>query len=145
MAFIHRHLIAHGYEFLIRSTFISAYHSRRDLTTENIMMDARPILPKGWHFVEDQCEPDGLSQIAPLSRIDHPVRYIIIDYDCALHFQAGHPHLVTDFSGRDTSPPELMTNSGYDAFKVDVFTVGNVLDKDFHRVRRIRVAAITNK
>jgi hypothetical protein len=97
------------------------------------MVDARPILPTGWHFVEDQSEPNGVDPIVPLARIDHPVRYLIVDYGCAVQFRPGQSHLVKDFSGRDTDPPELMMHPTYDAFKVDVFTLGNVFDRDFYQ------------
>lgn len=88
-------------------------------------MDGRPILPHGWHFVRRHHAPNGVDTIAPRARIDHPVRYFIIDYDCSMQFRPGEPHLVEDFGGRDNGPPEFEL-SQYDAFKVDVFTLGNV-------------------
>ena len=94
-------------------------------------MDARPILPHGWHFVEHQCAPNGVDPIVPLTRIDHPVRYIIIDYDYSVHFHPGQSPLVRA-PGPDGDPSEL--HMYYDAFKEDVFTLGNVFDKDFHEV-----------
>ena len=45
-----------------------------DLTGVNIMMGASPILPHGWHFSAPSVIADGTEIIAPLSRIDHPVR-----------------------------------------------------------------------
>ncbi|GLB34249.1 putative protein kinase [Lyophyllum shimeji] len=90
MVFMHRHLVAHG-----------------DLTTPNIMMDARPILPTGWHFVAQHRTPDGVTPISPLARIDHPVRYIIIDFDCAVRLSEDQPHLITDFGGRDGDPRNI--------------------------------------
>ncbi|GLB34243.1 putative protein kinase [Lyophyllum shimeji] len=116
MMFMHKHLVAHG-----------------DLTTQNIMMDARPILPTGWHFVAKHCTPDGVTPIAPLARIDNPVRYIIIDFDCAVRLLEGQPRLITDFGGRDGDPPEYKSLDPYDPFKIDVFTLGNVFYKDFYQ------------
>ncbi|KAG5644788.1 hypothetical protein DXG03_007609 [Asterophora parasitica] len=116
MEFMHRHLVAHG-----------------DLTTQNIMMDARPILPSGWHFVAYQCKPDGVTPISPLARIDYPVRYIIIDFDCSVRLSPGQPHLIRNFGGRDGDPPEYRSPEPYDPFKIDVFTLGNVFFKDFYQ------------
>ncbi|KAF5388421.1 hypothetical protein D9615_000849 [Tricholomella constricta] len=116
MEFMHQQLVAHG-----------------DLTTQNIMMDARPILPSGWHFVAQHRDLDG-ELISPLARIDFPVRYIIIDFDCSVRLSPGQPHLVRDFGGRDGDPPEYKSRESYDPFKIDVFTLGNVFYKDFYKV-----------
>ncbi|KAG5641368.1 hypothetical protein DXG03_005384 [Asterophora parasitica] len=117
MEFMHKHLVAHG-----------------DLTTQNIMMDARPILPGGWHFVAQHCTQDGVTPISPLARIDYPVRYIIIDFDCSVWLAPGQPRLVRNFGGRDGDPPEYKNREPYDPFKIDVFTLGNMLYKDFFQV-----------
>jgi len=104
------------------------------LTTQNILMDARPILPAGWHFVAKHRTPDGVTPISPLARIDYPVRYIIIDFDCSVQLSDGQPHLITDFGGRDGDPPEYKSRDPYDPFKIDVFTLGNVFYKDFYLI-----------
>ncbi|KAG5640396.1 hypothetical protein DXG03_008805, partial [Asterophora parasitica] len=117
MQFMHDQLVAHG-----------------DLTTQNIMMDARPILPSGWHFVAHHCKPDGVTPISPLARIDYPVRYFIIDFDCSVRLSPGQPRLIRNFGGRDGDPPEYKSREPYDPFKIDVFTLGNVFYKDFHQV-----------
>jgi hypothetical protein len=96
------------------------------------MMDGRPILPHGWHLVKHRRAPNGVDAITPGTRIDHPVRYFVIDYNCSMRFSPGQSHLVNDFGGRDGDPPELMRLHLYDAFKEDVFTLGNVFDKDFY-------------
>ncbi|KAG5642678.1 hypothetical protein DXG03_002336 [Asterophora parasitica] len=117
MEFMHKHLVAHG-----------------DLTTQNIMMDARPILPSGWHFVAHHCRPDGVTPISPLARIDYPVRYHIIDFDCSVRLSSDQLHLMRNFGGRDGDPPEYKNREPYDPFKIDVFTLGNVFYKDFFQV-----------
>lgn len=104
-------------------------------------MDARPILPKGWHFVADGFAPNGVDLLSPLARIDHPVRYYIIDYDCSLRLLPDQPRsLVEKFGGRDGDVPEIATYKPCDPFKVDVFTVGNVFLKDFYQVRLVCAA-----
>ncbi|KAF5387969.1 hypothetical protein D9615_000850 [Tricholomella constricta] len=102
MEFIHKQLVAHG-----------------DLTTQNIMMDARPILPSGWHLVAHHY---------------NPVRYVIIDFDCSVRLSPGQPRLIRKFGGRDGDPPEYKSRDPYDPFKIDVFTLGNVFYKDFYQV-----------
>ncbi|TFK34923.1 hypothetical protein BDQ12DRAFT_761164 [Crucibulum laeve] len=116
MSFMHSHLVAH-----------------EDLTTQNIMMDARPLYPQGWHFVDNNYSLDGNDHLTPLARIDNPVRYYIIDYDCSVHLKPGQPHLIQGDGGRDPDVPELMELHPFDPFKVDVFTVGNMLFKEFYR------------
>jgi hypothetical protein len=107
-------------------------------------MDGRPILPNGWHFVRHDLAPNGVDAIAPRARIDHPVRYFIIDYDCSMRFSSGQSHLVRAFGGADSDPPELTKPYQYNAFKVDVFTLGNVFDKNFYQACALRMIATTN-
>lgn len=116
LAFMHSHNIAHG-----------------DCTGANIMMDARPIYPRGWHFKATICAPDGVTFITPLARIDHPVRYYFIDYGLSHRFLPGQSRFVLDWGGRDTDVPELKKLQPYDPFKVDVFTVGNMFFKDLYQ------------
>jgi hypothetical protein len=98
------------------------------------MMDAHPILPQGWHFTDRDCASNGVDPIAPLARIDHPVRYIIIDYDYSIRFHPGQSQLVEDVWVYKKEPPESYTPLYYDAFKQDVFAVGKLLNKDLHEV-----------
>jgi hypothetical protein len=97
-------------------------------------MDGRPIIPHGWHFVRDTYSRDGLYEITPLARIDHPVRYFFVDYGLSVRLHPGQPRVIRDFGGRDQEVPELSIPCPYDPFKADVFTVGNVLFKDFYQV-----------
>jgi hypothetical protein len=104
-----------------------------DLTGANIMMDARPLYPQGWHFAKGTYAPNGIDRVTPLARIDYPVRYIIIDYEHSIRFLPGQTHLVNSPGGRDGSAPEIQSykERSYDAFKLDVFTVGNLLKEEF--------------
>ena len=100
-------------------------------------MDAWPILPGGWHFNAPGMTADVTGFVAPLPRINHPVRYYIIDYDCSVRFKPGESPIVHGLGGRDDDVPELMlAESGkpFDHFKLDVFTLGNVFLKDFKQV-----------
>ena len=101
-------------------------------------MDASPILPQGWHFNVPGLTADGIGIVTPLARIDHPVRYYIIDYDCSIRFQLGQSPIVHGWGGRDDDVPELTLSERtkpFDQFKLDVFTLGNVFLKDFRRVK----------
>lgn len=98
------------------------------------MMDASPILPQGWHFVSPSLTPDGLSILSPLNRIEHPVRYFIIDFDCSVRFYPGQTFIIDGLGGRDDDVPELAERKPFDHFKLDVFTLGNVVFKEFKQV-----------
>lgn len=114
MTFMHDHLVAHS-----------------DLTRANIMMDARPIFPEGWHFATNSFTEDGTELVRPLARIDHPVRYYIIDFDFSVRFLPGQSSIIKGLGGRDHDAPELHTHLPFDHFKLDVFTVGNLFKKYF--------------
>ena len=72
----------------------------RDCTGSNIMMDACPIYPQGWHFKANICAPDGVTFVTPLARIDHPVRYYFIDYGVS---QIGAAGMLTFQSWRNSN------------------------------------------
>ncbi|KAF8879576.1 kinase-like domain-containing protein [Infundibulicybe gibba] len=116
LVFMHSHRVYHG-----------------DLTGSNIMMDARPIYPDGWHPIMRYASVDGANVLKPLARIDHPVRYYIIDYDCSIMLLPNESHLINDLGGHDQEVPELSFNKPFDVFKLDVFTLGNVFLKNFHQ------------
>ncbi len=98
------------------------------------MMDARPLYPEGHHPVKRNHTPDGMYRISPLSRTDRPVRYYFIDFDLSVRFpDRGSTYVVGDV-GRDTEVPELSEDVPYDAFKVDVFALGNLYYKEFYQV-----------
>ncbi|KAF8978552.1 kinase-like domain-containing protein [Cyathus striatus] len=115
--FMHSNLFAHG-----------------DCTGANIMMDARPIFPNGWHFVADDCGPDGFRPLRPLHRTDNPVRYFFIDFGLSHRYLPGESPYVLDAGGRDSEVPELTHEGPWDLYKIDVFTVGNMFYHDLLEV-----------
>lgn len=118
-------------------SFLSNHQSdllTRDLTGANLMMDGRSILPQGWHFCADNCAPNGVELLNPRSRLHHPVRYFIIDFDYSVRFRPGESQLIEGFGGRDGDVPELAHHQPYDPFKLDVYTAGNVFYKEFYKV-----------
>jgi hypothetical protein len=99
------------------------------------MMEAKSIVPTGWHFVAHFCEPDGMTRISPLDRRNHIVRYYFIGFGNCYHIAPKTARLVRDIGGNDTDVPELLTGQPYDPFKHDIYTLGNVFDKELYQVR----------
>jgi len=97
-------------------------------------MDAKAIIPTGWHFVSHFCEPDGVSRISPLERRNFPVRYYFVGFGNAYHLpHSSKQQLVTDIGGEDEDAPELREGR-YDPFKLDIYTLGNVFKKELYNV-----------
>ncbi|KAI0800216.1 kinase-like domain-containing protein [Fomes fomentarius] len=116
LAFMHRHRVAH-----------------RDISVPNIMMDARPLYPDGYHPVHQNYTRDALYRVSPLSRLQNPVRYYFIDFGLSTRFPPDASSYVVGEIGRDTDVPELSDHVPYDAFKVDIFSMGNVYHKEFEQ------------
>ncbi|KAH9949303.1 kinase-like domain-containing protein [Amylocystis lapponica] len=110
-------------------------HSRRiahrDCAAANIMMDGRPLYPHDHHPMRQDHSVDAIYEVTPLSRFDHPVRYYFIDFEISVHIPEGSSPYVVGRIGRDKSVPELSSDVPYDAFKVDIYALGNLYDKEF--------------
>ncbi|TFK85937.1 kinase-like protein [Polyporus arcularius HHB13444] len=115
LTFLHEHRIAH-----------------RDIAVQNIMMDARPLYPEGYHPVRQDYTPDGMYRISPLSRTDRRVRYYYIDFGLSVLFPPGADPLVVGDVGRDTEVPELSDTVPYNPFKVDIFALANLFHKELY-------------
>ena len=115
-------------------------HTSRDIAVQNIMVDARPLYPEGHHPVRTDHTPDGVYPISPLSRTDRPVRYYYIDFGLSTQFPEGTSPLVVGDVGRDNEVPELSEDVPYDAFKVDVYALGNLFFKEFYQVCFLRLS-----
>ncbi|KAL1945400.1 hypothetical protein VTO73DRAFT_2251 [Trametes versicolor] len=114
LAFLHRNRIAH-----------------RDIASPNIMMDARPMYPNGHHPVRIHSAPDIVHDANPLPRIDHPVKYYYVDFGLSEHFPLGASTLVLEKVGHDMEIPEISNEVPYDAYKADIYALGNLFDKEF--------------
>ncbi|KAI0828174.1 kinase-like protein [Trametes gibbosa] len=105
----------------------------RDIALANIMMDAKPLYTDGYHPVWLQYSEDISHVVAPLSRTGRSIRYFYIDFDLSIRFpDDALPYAVGDV-GRDAEVPELSPDVPYDAFKVDIFALGNLLRKEFEQ------------
>ncbi|KAI0774952.1 hypothetical protein BD413DRAFT_309400 [Trametes elegans] len=94
-------------------------------------MDADALYPGGHDPVRRGCSPDGVYEVSPLARIDHSVLYYFIDFGLACHLPPGSPSLVFGDVGRDSDVPELSSSIPYDAFKMDIFALGNLYAMEF--------------
>lgn len=100
-------------------------------------MDATRMFPRGFHPLMTFFLPHDISVPAPMiPRLGVGVKYYFIDYGIASYFPEGtEPQLVVGLAGRDREVPELSDEVPYDPFKVDIFTIGNVLHREFVGVR----------
>jgi hypothetical protein len=112
--------------------------SRRDCSLKNVLMDATHMYPLGFHPVVNLFLDDMRTPAPRISRLDAGVKYYFIDYGISSYFPPGsRRELVLGIAGRDQDVPELSDDVPYDPFKVDIFTIGNVIrgevqDVGFH-------------
>ncbi|KAJ2971901.1 hypothetical protein NUW54_g12389 [Trametes sanguinea] len=116
LAFMHRHRVAH-----------------RDVAVANIMMDARKLFPIGYHPVRLDYTPDTLYPVTALPRAGRDVRYFYIDFGLSVRFPQGSSTYVVGDVGRDAEVPELSETIPYDAFKVDIYSLGNLYSELFEQ------------
>ena len=102
------------------------------------MMDATPLFPSGFHPVRQTALPDLSSSAPRLSRLDtRPVNYYFIDFSIAVRVPFGmDPKRTLGIIGLDQDVPELSDTVPYDPFKVDIFILGNLFQKQFIAVSR---------
>ncbi|CAA7270064.1 unnamed protein product [Cyclocybe aegerita] len=112
LVFMHEHRIAH-----------------RDACWRNLMMDISKVMPTGYHFSNWMTE-DGRKK--PLQWFPRksvaPVKYYYIDFGLSYRF----PSDATSFNlmgvvGQDKTVPEKFAKAPYDAFKLDIYQLGNVI------------------
>jgi hypothetical protein len=98
-------------------------------------MDAAHMYPLGFHPVNDIFLDDLITLAPVIPRLEVGVKYYFVDYGISSYFPAGSQReLVLGIAGRDQNVPELSKNVPYDPFKVDIFTIGNVLRSELQTV-----------
>lgn len=102
------------------------------------MMDARALYPAGHHPVRLSATPDGQKSVSSLPRAGRNVRYYYIDFGLSSRFSKGSSVLVIGDVGR-AYVPELSSEIPYDAFKVDIFALGDLYSKEFEKVRSVNM------
>lgn len=94
------------------------------------------MYPNGHHPVRIHTAPDIVHDANPLPRIDHPVKYYYVDFGLSEHFPLGASTLVLEKVGHDMEIPEISNEVPYDAYKADIYALGNLFDKEFLQVCR---------
>ena len=93
------------------------------------------MFPRGFHPVKDLLLYDFSTPAPYIPRRDVGVKYYFVDYGISSYFPTGsEPRLALGRDGRDRDVPELSDEVPYDPFKVDIFTIGNVLGFEFCKV-----------
>ena len=93
------------------------------------------MYPLGFHPVHDTLLKDAKTFAPMIPRLEVGVKYYFVDYGISSYFPPGSQReLVLGIAGRDRDVPELSNSVPYDPFKVDIFTVGNVLRGEFQAV-----------
>ena len=93
------------------------------------------MYPLGFHPVEELFLVDKKTVAPRISRLEAGAKYYFVDYGISSYFPAGpRRELVLGIAGRDRDVPELSNNVPYDPFKVDIFTIGNVLRGELQAV-----------
>ena len=109
--------------------------SHRDCSLKNVLMDATHMYPFGFHPVEELFLDDIRTPAPRIYRLEAGVKYYFIDYGISSYFPAGSQwELVLGIAGRDQDVPELSNDIPYDPFKVDIFTIGNVIRGEIQAV-----------
>ena len=107
-----------------------------DLAKLNIMMDGSAMYPDGFHPSNMNWDPSNQNEAKYITRrAVHGVKYYITDFGISTKFSEGESHFVTGSTALDSDVPELSETVPYDAFSVDVFTLGNVFKKTLIEVR----------
>ncbi|KAJ7023878.1 kinase-like domain-containing protein [Mycena alexandri] len=120
--------------------------AHRDICPNNIVVDASPMIPGGFHFVKENTSdgvhplkasnPDDPTSPSIKTRTEAgPLNYYLIDFGLSTWYPSFETRaLVTGYFGqRAKRIPELSRTIPYDAFKVDMRLLGEMLRKDFLR------------
>lgn len=115
MQFMHEHLVAH-----------------RDSHYANVMMDASPLFPEGWHFTYQAKNRAYTGPARALSRSASPVpvKYYFIDFGISWKFAPQDEKLVPSCRGGDRTAPELLGDDAEEEtnpFPTDVYYIGNLV------------------
>ncbi len=102
--------------------------------TFNIMMDARPMYPDGFHPRDTLLTPDYSRIARHHSRTKRPVKYYLIDFGISVRFEENDPNpTAVPILSADRSVPEFQEDedSARDPFPTDVYLLGNAIKRDF--------------
>lgn len=95
-------------------------------------MDANQMFPQGFHSVKTGFLPDAKTPARPLARSQVWVEYSYVGYGISICIPPHvHPKLALGIDGRGRDVPELSAFAPYDPFKVDIFIIGNMVERMF--------------
>lgn len=100
------------------------------------MMDADTMYPEGFHPIKMDYTPDCSNPAVHATRTIAGVKYYFMDFRLSTYTPDHTTTLVTGSCGRDQDPPELLDIGPYNPFKLDIYIIGNMLKKEFLKVRR---------
>ncbi|KAI0827759.1 kinase-like domain-containing protein [Trametes gibbosa] len=115
LGFMHEHRVAH-----------------RDIAVANVMMDAKALYPNGHHPVRLGFSTDGRAPVSAFPRAGRNVRYFYIDFGWSSRFAEGESTMVVGDVGR-AYVPEITSPVPHDAFKVDIFALGDLYSQEFEQ------------
>lgn len=102
----------------------------RDACWTNLMMDHTLVIPNDFH-PQKPWSPDGVSfdfSWKPRCSVA-PIDYYIIDFGLTSWFRyPGETSMSTGIFGQDKTVPELSETVPYDAYKVDIYQLGRVIN-----------------
>lgn len=133
---MHENRVAHRYVDLLHLLLYNSSLSRRNCVPSNLVMDAEPLYPRGFHPVILSQTRD-LKASAPYytrANISVPIKYYLADFSLSSRIPAELPRQVTDRTCADNEVRELMDDFRPDPFKTDVFVLGNSLRQILHDV-----------
>ncbi|KAF9040815.1 hypothetical protein BJ165DRAFT_324831 [Panaeolus papilionaceus] len=100
-----------------------------DACKGNVMMDAAPLIPSGWHPWKPLTQ-DGLNKT--IQWVDRwpkrPNKYYLIDYDLSCRVEIKEHAWYSGNWGQDKTVPEMSLTKYSNGFKVDVYQMGNSLN-----------------
>ncbi|KAI0345526.1 hypothetical protein BDW22DRAFT_1324827 [Trametopsis cervina] len=118
LTFLHGHDVAH-----------------RDVDMWNVLMDAGALFPNGYHPMMPVLDPTATQRALVLPRRHARIKYFFIDFE--LSTLVTYPHHINKYVlggfGRDQTVPELSFIKPYDAFKVDIYALGNLFKRNFYK------------
>ncbi|TDL19842.1 hypothetical protein BD410DRAFT_873675 [Rickenella mellea] len=91
--------------------------ARRDLSWLNIMFDASPMYPIGFHAQKRRMDPTGIHFVKARRFAIRSLKYYIVDYDLSTRFEDSDTfRLVTGVDSQDRKVPELSPSTPYDPY-----------------------------
>ncbi|TFK38181.1 hypothetical protein BDQ12DRAFT_684117 [Crucibulum laeve] len=113
LVFMHDHNVAH-----------------RDACWNNLMMDISKVIPDGYHFCFWD-KQDGIEHKIKWNErwTVKPVKYFFIDFEFSRRYSAEEDRKIIGLKCQDKTVPELSSSVPYDPFKVDIYHLGNVINK----------------